>query len=31
MMQLLKNFKQVILGVVEGIQQFRLYKKGKVK
>jgi hypothetical protein len=31
MTKLLKHFKNVILGVAEGIQAFRTYKAGKVK
>jgi hypothetical protein len=31
MIKLLKNFKNAIVGVAEGIQAFRSYKRGKVK
>lgn len=31
MTKLLKHFKNVVLGVAEGIQAFRTYKAGKVK
>jgi hypothetical protein len=31
MTKLLKHFKNVVLGLGEGIHAFRLYKKGKVK
>jgi len=31
MTKLLKNFKNIILGLGEGIQAFRNYKIGKVK
>jgi hypothetical protein len=31
MTKLLKHFKNVVLGVAEGIQAFRTYKRGKVK
>jgi hypothetical protein len=31
MIKLLKNFKNVVLGLKQGIQEFKLYKRGKVK
>ena len=31
MTKLLNNFKNAIIGVLEGIQAFRAYKRGKVK
>jgi hypothetical protein len=31
MTKLLKDFKNIILGIAEGIQAFRTYKAGKVK
>ena len=31
MTKLLKHFKNVVLGIGEGIQAFRTYKAGKVK
>jgi hypothetical protein len=31
MTKLLKNFKNIILGLSEGLQAFRNYKVGKVK
>ena len=31
MTKLLKNFKQIVIGLSEGIQSFRSYKRGKVK
>jgi hypothetical protein len=31
MTKLLKNFKQLLVGLSEGIQQFKTYKRGKVK
>lgn len=31
MTKLLNNFKNIILGISEGIQAFRTYKAGKVK
>lgn len=31
MTKLLNNFKNIVLGLGEGIHAFRTYKKGKVK
>jgi hypothetical protein len=31
MTKLLKNCKDIILGIAEGIHMFRTYKQGKVK
>ena len=31
MTKLLKSCKQILAGIAEGIQSFKLYKKGKVK
>jgi hypothetical protein len=31
MTKLLKSCKEIISGIVEGIQSFKLYKRGKVK
>jgi hypothetical protein len=31
MTKLLNDFKNIILGIAEGIQEFRTYKRGKVK
>jgi hypothetical protein len=31
MTKLLNNFKNIVLGLGEGIQAFRTYKRGKVK
>lgn len=31
MTKLLKHFKNIIIGIAEGIQAFRTYKSGKVK
>lgn len=31
MTKLLKNFKNMVLGIVEGIQAYKIYKAGKVK
>ena len=31
MQKLLNNFKNIFIGLVEGIQTFRTYKRGKVK
>jgi len=31
MTKLLKDFKNIILGIAEGIQMFKAYKAGKVK
>jgi hypothetical protein len=31
MIKLLKNCKNIVLGLAEGIQAFRTYKVGKVK
>jgi hypothetical protein len=31
MTKLLKNFKHIIVGLSEGLQAFRTYKRGKVK
>jgi len=31
MQKLLNNFKNIFIGISEGIQSFRTYKKGKVK
>jgi hypothetical protein len=31
MIKLLKNCKNIILGIAEGMQAFRTYKHGKVK
>lgn len=31
MTKLLKSCKQILGGIIEGIQSFKLYKRGKVK
>ena len=31
MTKLLKSCNQILAGIAEGIQSFKLYKKGKVK
>jgi hypothetical protein len=31
MSKLLKSCKQILTGIAEGIQSFKLYKRGKVK
>jgi|Laugresbdmm110dd_1035094.scaffolds.fasta_scaffold05363_4 hypothetical protein len=31
MSKLLKSCKQILVGIAEGIQSFKLYKRGKVK
>ena len=31
MTKLLKNFKQLLVGLSEGLHEFRTYKRGKVK
>jgi hypothetical protein len=31
MTKLLNNFKNIVLGISEGIQMFKAYKAGKVK
>jgi len=31
MTKLLNNFKDVIIGIADGIQMFKAYKAGKVK
>jgi len=31
MIKLLKNFKEMIEGLSDGIQMFKLYKRGKVR
>ena len=31
MNKLLKSCKQILIGISEGIQSFKLYKKGKVR
>jgi hypothetical protein len=31
MIKLLKNFKEVFMSVIEGIQAFKTYKRGKLK
>ena len=31
MSKLLKSCKQILAGIAEGIQSFKLYKRGKVK
>jgi len=31
MTKLLKSCKQILMGISEGIQSFKLYKRGKVR
>ena len=31
MIKLLKNFKNIIIGLSDGLHEFKLYKKGRVK